>query len=100
MIDELLKHGAKVNVFDPEAMPNVKRKYGDQLQYADNMYDTVTGVDALIICTEWSIFRTPNFTKLKANMNAPMIFDGRNLYDISDVENEGFNYVSIGRKSI
>ncbi|WP_040252909.1 UDP-glucose dehydrogenase family protein [Psychroserpens mesophilus] len=100
MIDELLKHGAKVNVFDPEAMPNVKRKYGDQLQYADNMYDTVTGVDALIICTEWSIFRTPNFTKLKASMNAPMIFDGRNLYDISDVENEGFNYVSIGRKSI
>ncbi|MCB0382220.1 MAG: UDP-glucose/GDP-mannose dehydrogenase family protein [Psychroserpens sp.] len=100
MIDELLKHGAKVNVFDPEAMPNVKRKYGDQLQYADNMYDAITDVDALVICTEWSIFRTPNFSKLKTNMKAPMIFDGRNLYEISEIESEGFNYVSIGRKSL
>jgi UDPglucose 6-dehydrogenase len=100
MIDELIKRGAKINVFDPEAMPNVKRKYGDQLQYATNMYDAVTGVDALIICTEWSIFRTPNFSKLKSDMKTPMIFDGRNLYDTNEIENEGFNYVSIGRKSI
>lgn len=100
MIDELLKHGAKINVFDPEAMPNVKRKYENQLHYAANMYDAIDGVDALIICTEWSIFRTPNFQKLKDNMIKPMIFDGRNLYDIKDLENEGFNYVSIGRKSV
>ncbi|MBR9846112.1 MAG: UDP-glucose/GDP-mannose dehydrogenase family protein [Algicola sp.] len=100
MIDELLKRGAKLNVFDPEAMPNVKRKYGNQLHFANNMYDAITDVDALIICTEWSIFRTPNFSKLKAIMKSPMIFDGRNLYDIKDLENEGFNYVSIGRKTI
>jgi len=100
MIDELLERGAKVNVFDPEAMPNVKRKYGEQIQYANNMYDAVAGTDALIICTEWSIFRTPNFSKLKSEMNEAMIFDGRNLYDINEIENEGFNYVSIGRKSI
>lgn len=100
MIDELLKHGAKLNVFDPEAMSNVKRKYGDQLHFSNNMYDAITGVDALIICTEWSIFRTPDFSKLKANMKAPIIFDGRNLYDVKDMENEGFNYVSIGRKTI
>ncbi|WP_323787423.1 UDP-glucose/GDP-mannose dehydrogenase family protein [Psychroserpens sp.] len=100
MIDELLKRGAKINVFDPEAMPNVKRKYGDQLNYTSNMYDAIMGVDALIICTEWSIFRTPNFSKLKDNMKAPMIFDGRNLYDTIEIENEGFNYVSIGRKSV
>ncbi|MFK7781770.1 UDP-glucose dehydrogenase family protein [Psychroserpens sp.] len=100
MIDDLLKLGAKINVFDPEAMPNVKRKYGDKLNYAANMYDAINSVDALIICTEWSIFRTPNFEKLKDIMDSPVIFDGRNLYDIQDVENEGFSYVSIGRKSV
>ncbi|WP_033959561.1 UDP-glucose dehydrogenase family protein [Psychroserpens jangbogonensis] len=100
MIDELMKRGAKINVFDPEAMPNVKRKYGDKLNYSDNMYDAIMGVDALIICTEWSIFRTPDFSKLKENMVESIIFDGRNLYDINDIKNEGFNYVSIGRKSI
>lgn len=100
MIDEMLKLGAKINVFDPEAMPNVKRKYGNQLHFADNMYEAVTNVDALIICTEWSIFRTPNFSKLKDNMIEPLIFDGRNLYDINEIENEGFSYVSIGRKSV
>lgn len=100
MIDKLLGAGAQLNVFDPEAMPNVKRKYGDKLNYATNMYEAVNGVDGLIICTEWSIFRTPNFSKLKENMVEPVIFDGRNLYDIKDVENEGFNYLSIGRKSV
>ncbi len=100
MIDKLLELGAKLNVFDPEAMPNVKKKYGDQLNYSSNMYDTVNGVDALIICTEWSIFRTPNFSELKKLMLEPVIFDGRNLYDIKDIENEGFNYTSIGRKSV
>ena len=62
------------------------------------MYDAVNSVDALIICTEWSIFRTPNFAKLKENMNQPVIFDGRNLYDLEDVAKEGFYYSSIGRK--
>lgn len=100
MIDELLNLGANINVFDPEAMPNVKRKYKDKLNYASNMYDAINGVDALIICTEWSIFRTPNFSNLKEQMNAPVIFDGRNLYDIQDIENESFTYISIGRKNV
>lgn len=100
MIDKLLEHGTKLNVFDPEAMSNVKRKYGNQLNYCSNMYEATNDVNALIICTEWSIFRTPNFTKLKKSMIEPVIFDGRNLYDINDVENEGFNYFSIGRKSV
>ncbi|MDG1660866.1 MAG: UDP-glucose/GDP-mannose dehydrogenase family protein [Winogradskyella sp.] len=100
MIDDLLKLEVKINVFDPVAMPNVKRKYGKKLKYASNMYDAINGVDALIICTEWSIFRTPNFEKLKDTMNNSVIFDGRNLYDIQDVEKEGFSYVSIGRKSV
>lgn len=100
IIDELLAQGAKIKVFDPEAMENVKRKYGDKLYYAPNMYDVVQNVDALIICTEWSIFRTPNFTKLKSIMKQPVIFDGRNLYEVEDMKNEGFYYSSIGRQTI
>jgi len=97
MIDELLNQGASIKVFDPEAMANVKKKYLDKLYYASNMYDALSNVDALIICTEWSIFRTPDFNKLKSKMKAPVIFDGRNLYDINDLKNEGVLYTSIGR---
>jgi len=100
MIDELLKREAKVKVFDPEAMNNVRRKYGNQITYASNMYEVTESADALVISTEWSIFRTPNFKKLKQNMNSPVIFDGRNLYDVEDLIHEGFYYNSIGRKSI
>jgi len=100
MMEKLLAGGAKLNVFDPEAMPNIKRKFGDTLNYANNMYDATKDVDALIICTEWSIFRTPDFNKLKKNMNTPVIFDGRNLYDIHEMKGEGFYYNSIGRVTV
>ena len=100
MIDELLAQGASLKVFDPEAMPNVERKYGNKLRFASSMYEATDSVDALIICTEWSIFRTPNFSKLKDLMNASVIFDGRNLYDIEDIKNEDFYYSSIGRKTV
>ncbi len=100
MMEKLLAGGAKLNVFDPEAMPNIKRKFGDTLNYANNMYDATKDVDALIICTEWSIFRTPDFNKLKKNMNSPVIFDGRNLYDIQEMKGEGFYYNSIGRVTV
>jgi UDPglucose 6-dehydrogenase len=99
MIEELLVSGAHIKVFDPEAMQNVKRKFGDQIQYASSMYEATEEADALIISTEWSIFRTPNFNKLKQNLKEPVIFDGRNLYDIEDMKNEGFYYSSIGRKT-
>ncbi|TXE19082.1 UDP-glucose/GDP-mannose dehydrogenase family protein [Psychroserpens burtonensis] len=97
MIEELLSKGAKIKAFDPEAMPNVKNKFGDNIYLASDMYDATKDVDALIICTEWSIFRTPDISKLKSNMKAFNVFDGRNLYDVSDMKNEGFNYISIGR---
>ena len=97
MIDSLLESGANITAFDPEAMPNVKRKLGDKINYADSMYGALEKADALVICTEWSIFRTPNTDKMKSAMNGNIIFDGRNLYDVKDVENEGFKYVSIGR---
>lgn len=100
MIEELLKQGAIINVFDPEAMPNVKRKFGEQINYASNMYEAVNNVDALIICTEWSIFRTPDFNKLKQDMSEPIIFDGRNLYDVNDIKSLGFHYSSIGRQVV
>ena len=96
-IESLLELGANITVFDPEAIPNVKRKFGDKINYAKDMYKPLEQADALVICTEWSIFRTPDFSKMKAIMANNVIFDGRNLYDIEDVKNEGFNYLSIGR---
>ena len=100
MMEGLLEKGAKLQVFDPEAMQNIKKSFGDRLHYSESMYAALEGADALLICTEWSIFRTPDYTKLKASLNNPVIFDGRNLYNVSDMEAEGFTYVSIGRKSV
>ena len=97
MIDQLLAQGCNIVAFDPEAMPNVKRKLGDKITFADNMYDALKDVDALVISTEWSIFRTPNFSKMKDLMASHTIFDGRNLYEVKEVQNEGFKYISIGR---
>ncbi len=98
IIDELLQNGVTLQVFDPEAMPNTKTKFGDKIHYATDMYSAVNNVDALIICTEWSIFRTPDFNKLKTTMKQAVIFDGRNLYDVEDMKNEAFYYNSIGRE--
>lgn len=98
IIEDLLNKGANINVFDPEAMPNVKIKFGDKIKYSLNKYEATINADALIICTEWSLFRTPDFDKLKSNLNKPVIFDGRNLYDLEEMENEGFYYSSIGRQ--
>ncbi len=97
IIDSLLESGCSITAFDPEAMPNVERKLKGKIKFADSMYDTLEQADALVICTEWSIFRTPNFDKIRQRMAGNVIFDGRNLYDVKDVENEGFKYVSIGR---
>ncbi|MFT4643976.1 MAG: UDPglucose 6-dehydrogenase [Urechidicola sp.] len=100
MIDALLEKGAEVIAFDPEAMENVKQRYGDKIQFASSMYEATESVDALIISTEWSIFRTPDFQKLKKNLNQSVIFDGRNLYDVNEMEKEEFHYVSVGRKTV
>ncbi|EZH72303.1 UDP-glucose 6-dehydrogenase [Aquimarina atlantica] len=100
LIDELLKEGAKIKAFDPEAMKNVAHKYGDKIDLVTTMYEAVQNADALIICTEWSIFRTPDFNKIKEGLKTPLIFDGRNLYDIVDIEKEEISYFSIGRKDI
>ncbi|GEQ84847.1 UDP-glucose 6-dehydrogenase [Patiriisocius marinistellae] len=96
----LLERGASLQVFDPEAMPNIQKRFGNTLDYASGMYEALDGADALLICTEWSIFRTPNLVKVKQLLQQPVIFDGRNLYDTNDMQEAGFNYVSIGRTEI
>lgn len=100
MIEELLKHGATISAFDPEAMHNVKEILGDKITFAESQYDTLQDADALIIATEWSEFRTPDFTRMKSLLKNNVIFDGRNLFDLSRMEECGFHYVSIGRSVI
>ena len=100
MIDKLLEAGAKVKAFDPEAMDNVKEKYGDKISFGKDMYEVTEGADALLICTEWSIFRTPDYNRLKSNLENPVIFDGRNLYPTVELAKEGIHYISIGRQKV
>ena len=100
MIDKLTKDGADVFAYDPEAMSNVQGLIGDQINYGSNEYEVLKDADALVICTEWSIFRNPDFDKMKSLMNDPVIFDGRNLFEIEDMTDKGFYYSSIGRNTI
>jgi len=100
VIDELLKEGASVVAFDPEALKNVKALLGDKISYAENQYDALKDADALLIVTEWSVFRTPDFDLLENQLKNKVIFDGRNLYDLQKMIDCGFYYNSIGRKVI
>ncbi len=100
MAEELLKLGATITAFDPEAMNNVKGVLGDRIQYADNQYQALENADALLIATEWNEFRTPDFDKISATLRQPVIFDGRNLFDLEQMGKLGFHYESIGRVAI
>jgi UDPglucose 6-dehydrogenase len=100
IIDELLAAGATIKAYDPEAMPNVKARYGDSIQLTADQYETLIGADALAIVTEWSLFRTPSFQVMKELMKGKAIFDGRNLYDLDVMEEQGFYYESIGRETV
>lgn len=99
-IRELLKLGAEVVAYDPEAMDNVKELFGKEINFAYDEYEAVEGADALMIMTEWPIFRTPDFNALGQKLNERVIFDGRNLYDLDVMEGSGFKYFSIGRNTI
>lgn len=100
IIDELLKEGAQLSAYDPEAMENVKRLKGDVISYAKDPYEALEGADALLIITEWSLFRTPDFDRIEKALKAKVIFDGRNLYDLQKMIDCGYYYNSIGRKVI
>ena len=100
VIDKLLAAGATVTAYDPEAMPNVKKLLGDKILYANDQYEALKNADALIIATEWSAFRSPDFDVITASLKEKVIFDGRNLYDLPVLKELGFYYNSIGRKTV
>ncbi|MBX5438084.1 MAG: UDP-glucose/GDP-mannose dehydrogenase family protein [Thermoflavifilum sp.] len=100
MIRELLAHGATIRAFDPEAMHNVRKQLGDQIEYAKDQYHCLEGADALIIATEWNEFRTPDFDRMRALLKQKVIFDGRNLFELEKMQEEGMHYISIGRKPV
>ena len=100
IINDLLAAGAEVTVFDPEAMPNVKNIIGDKIKYAKDQYEALEGADALLIATEWSVFRNPDFDKMDEVLKNKIVFDGRNLFDLEKMVDLGYYYNSIGRKTV
>jgi UDPglucose 6-dehydrogenase len=100
MINELLAAGAVITAYDPEAMKNVKQLMGAKINFSERQYDALDGADALVIATEWSEFRTPDFTKITSLLKNKVIFDGRNLFELSKMEELGFHYESVGRRII
>ena len=100
IIDELLKEGTIINAYDPEAMNNVRELLGDTITFCERQYDALVNADILIIATEWSEFRTPDFDKITSLLKNKVIFDGRNLFDLKQMEELGFHYVSIGRRTV
>jgi len=99
-INKWLSLGATVAVYDPEAMDNVRVELGDKVKFCENEYEALEGADALLIVTEWPVFRTPDFERIGKLMNNKIIFDGRNLYDIQSMREYGFSYFSIGRTRV
>jgi UDPglucose 6-dehydrogenase len=100
MIEHLLEAGADIVAYDPEAMENVQKQKNYPIQYTQDQYSLLEDADALLICTEWGMFRNPDFELMKKSMKTPVIFDGRNLYDVDKMKEMGWNYYSIGRKAI
>lgn len=99
IIDKLIEQGATIKAYDPEAMSNVQKQIGNKIDYALNEYDALDNADALIICTEWSVFRTPDFHELDSRLKSKTIFDGRNLYEVKKMREKGYFYRSIGRET-
>jgi UDPglucose 6-dehydrogenase len=97
MINALLQEGANVTAYDPEAMPNVQQELGNTINYAQSQYQALEGADALLIATEWSEFRTPDFERISQLLPSKVIFDGRNLFDVVKLQQLGYQYISIGR---
>ena len=97
-IDRLLKAGCEVRVYDPVAIGECRRRLGDAIVYAKDMYDAVLGADGLLLLTEWKQFRLPSWEVVRRSMRAPIIFDGRNIYDPEELKRIGFDYYSIGRR--
>src|SRR5690606_14271213 len=99
-IEALINEGAVIKAHDPEAAENVKKIIGDKIEYVNDPYEAATGADAILIATEWPEFRTPDFDKLTSLLKNKVIFDGRNLYDLSLMKDLGYSYYSIGREIV
>jgi UDPglucose 6-dehydrogenase len=100
MIEHLLQAGATIVAYDPEAMPNVQKQKGYAISYATDAYEALEGADALLICTEWGMFRNPDFDKIGKALKSKVIFDGRNLYEVDKMQELGYFYKSIGRSTV
>ncbi len=102
LIDSVLEHGGRINAHDPIAIPTAKRIYSDNdnIKYFEDQYDALQGADALIICTEWESFRSPDFDLMIKLLNKSIVIDGRNLYSLDVMKDYGFNYSSIGRPTV
>ncbi|TVR77902.1 MAG: UDP-glucose/GDP-mannose dehydrogenase family protein [Chitinophagaceae bacterium] len=97
---ELLNSGAEIAAFDPEAIENFKEIFNNEIEFVENMYAALNGADALLVFTEWSVFRSPDFDKIKNSLKKPVIFDGRNVFSVEDMKQMGFYYNSIGRMTV
>jgi UDPglucose 6-dehydrogenase len=97
VIRALLAHGARVTAFDPEAIETTRASLGDAISYAPDLYSALHDADGLVVCTEWNMFRQPNFEKVRRLLKQPLVFDGRNLFDAKTMAEAGFEYFSIGR---
>jgi len=97
IIEKLLSGGAKIKAFDPKAMDTAKLIFKNKIEYSKNSYEAAENADALLLLTEWNEFRRPDFEKIKAIMNQPVIFDGRNLYNAARIQEKGFIYYQIGK---
>ncbi len=100
LVDWLLEQGAAVRVHDPEAMENVRAKYGDRLTYCKKQMQTLDGADALAVMTEWRDYQRPEFSEMATRMRSAIVFDGRNLYEPEIMQSHGFKYYSIGRPTV
>jgi len=100
IIEELLKRGAKVKAYDPEGMANTKKIFGESIQFCDDQYEAIDHADALVIMTEWSEFRTPDFEIISTKLKSKIVFDGRNIYHHESMKEMGFYYESIGRQIV
>ena len=99
VVDGLLEAGARVRAFDPEAMEEARKRYGERIEFGGSNYEAAEGADGVLVLTEWNEFRSPDFPRLKKLLRRPVVFDGRNLYDPAAMRRQGFIYHSIGRSS-
>lgn len=97
IIHKLMEAGCEISAYDPVAMPESRRRIGEVIRYAKDIYDAVVDADALLLITEWKEFRMPSWTAIKKLMANPLVIDGRNIYDPSEMQEYGFEYHCIGR---